>query len=438
MNISVFGMGYVGLVTAVCLAEIGHKVLGLDLNENKISGLRQGKAPIFEPQLDSFLIKNIKSESLSFSSDIKQGVRRSDVLFICLGTPSLVDGAADISEILKLVESVAEFSSCQKQLVLKSTVPIGTADRISTRLGSEFDVVSNPEFLREGFAWEDSMRPARIILGSGNVKAIEKVKSIYAPLEVKAQILVMSARSSEMTKYAANSLLAAKISLMNEMARLCEVSGADIEEVRRGVGSDPRIGADFIYAGIGYGGSCLPKDVRALISMGNDFGSPMEIMTKVNQVNQTQRQIFFRKASIKLGAMDGKKIAVWGSAFKPGVDDIREAPALEFIGESLRAGARVSVYDPMALKNTEIFIKETINEKIHLYESAISPNDALKNADALAIFTEWPCFKEPNFSEMKALMKSPIIFDGRNIFNLDVAKKFGFEYFSIGRAQGSL
>ena len=438
MQISVFGTGYVGLVTGVCFAEMGNDVICADIDAAKIAKLQDGISPIYEPGLDSLITNNIQAQRITFTTDLKQAVDKSEIIFIAVGTPSDVDGSADLKYVLSVAETIALHMNEYKLIVTKSTVPVGTYLKVKERIEETFkkrgqsfayDVVSNPEFLREGSAIEDCLKPHRVVVGVESEKAAAILKRIYDPfLKNGNPYLTMDPLSSEMTKYAANAMLATKISLMNEFSRLCDKVGADIENVRRGLGSDPRIGPHFIYAGVGYGGSCFPKDVRALIHTGRDCDERLEILESVENVNISQRKNFYSKVQKKLGSLKGKTIAVWGIAFKPGTDDIREAPAMDLIEWSIKEGAQVRAYDPVAAENAKAHFAGSTSLSLHddQYET-------LKGAEALLILTEWKSFREPNFKTMKSLLKKPLIFDGRNIYSPAAVYEMGFEYISVGR-----
>ena len=439
MKISVFGTGYVGLVTGVCFAEMGNEVICADVDEKKIAKLKDGISPIYEPGLDNLVVANYKARRISFTTDLKHAVESSDLLFIAVGTPSDVDGSADLRYVLSVAETVGTFMNGYKVVINKSTVPVGTQKKVKDviaqvlakrGLKQDYDVVSNPEFLREGAALEDCLKPNRVVVGVETDKAAESMRRLYEPfLKSGNPLLIMDPLSSEMTKYAANSMLATKISLMNEFSRVCERVGADIEQVRRGIGSDFRIGPHFIFAGVGYGGSCFPKDVKALIKTGRDYQEEMDILDAVENVNQQQRENFFHKIKKSCGgSLKGQKIALWGVAFKPGTDDIREAPALYLIEKFLAEGATVSAYDPVASENAREHFKndKSLDFKENQY-------DCLTAASVLVIATEWKSFREPDFARMKSLMKSPVLCDGRNIYNPKDMKDTGFRYHSVGR-----
>ncbi len=441
MQISVFGTGYVGLVTGVCFAEMGNDVLCADIDKNKIAKLNDGISPIYEPGLDDLITDNLKGKRIQFTTDLKAAVEKSDLIFIAVGTPSDVDGSADMKYVLSVAETIGEHMQGYKLVVTKSTVPVGTYKKVKATISEalkkrgknfEFDVASNPEFLREGAAIEDCLKPSRVVVGVESEKAALTLKRLYDPfLKSGNPFLVMDPPSSEMMKYAANAMLATKISLMNEFSRLCEKVGANIEHVRRGIGSDPRIGPHFIYAGVGYGGSCFPKDVRALIHMGKEHEAKMEILGSIEDGNQNQRKTFYSKVQKKLGSLSGKKVAVWGVAFKPGTDDIREAPAVDLIDWMMKDGATVQAFDPVAAENAKKHFSDS--DKLHFYSDQYL---CLKDADALVIVTEWKSFREPNFKKMRELMKKPVVIDGRNIYELDIMKEMEFDYMSVGRPYG--
>lgn len=438
MKISVFGTGYVGLVTGVCFADMGNDVIGADIDLKKINKLKDGISPIYEPGLDDLLQNNIKAGRIHFTTDLKNAVEQSDLLFIAVGTPSDVDGSADLKYVLQVAETIGRHMNGYKVVVDKSTVPVGTASKVKAQIQKvlnerkvkyEFDVVSNPEFLREGVAMEDCLKPARVVVGVESEKAEKFMRRLYEPfLKSGNPFLVMDPASSEMTKYAANAMLAARISIMNEFSRVCERVGADIENVRRGIGSDPRIGPQFIFAGVGYGGSCFPKDVKALIKTGYDCGEEMKILVSVEEANQTQRQNFIERVRKNLGGFKGKKIALWGIAFKPGTDDIREAPALDVIQTVIDDGGEVVAFDPVAAENAKEHFGGTAALKFKEDQYAVC-----EGADALVIVTEWKSFREPNWDRIKSSLKKTIVFDGRNLYRKDVLKEAGLEYHSIGR-----
>lgn len=438
MKISVFGTGYVGLVTGVCFAEMGNDVICADIDESKVAQLKDGISPIYEPGLDDKLKTNSAAGRLSFTSNLSEAIHSSDLLFIAVGTPSDEQGAADLSAVHAVAKVIGSEIKDYKVIVNKSTVPVGTQKKVKSIVTEalkkrnssvEFDVVSNPEFLREGVALEDCLKPQRVIAGCESVRAEKVMRKLYDPfLKSGNPFLAMDPESSEMTKYAANAMLAAKISMMNEFSRICERVGADVEQVRRGLGSDPRIGQHFIFAGVGYGGSCFPKDVSALIHTGQTLDEPMHILRAVTKVNDEQRLRFAAKVrDLCGGSVKSLKIAQWGVAFKPGTDDIREAPAMDLMRWFLDEGAEVTAYDPVAAKNAMATLKHpNLKFKDNQY-------DVLEGASVLVITTEWKSFREPNWAKMKGLMKVPAICDGRNIYNLEEMKEQGFKYASIGR-----
>lgn len=439
MKISIFGAGYVGLVTAVCFAEMGNDVVTVDINEKKIRQLNGGQCPIFEPGLENMLRQNQEAGRIRFTTNAKEAIQESKILMIAVGTPSDKDGSADLSSVLNVAETIAENITSYRLVVTKSTVPIGTQKKIKTHIEkilakrnnkSDFDVASNPEFLREGNAIHDSLQPTRVVLGVDTPRAEKALIELYKPFVKSGNpILTMDPLSAEMTKYAANAMLATKISLMNEFSRICEGVGADIEKVRHGIGTDPRIGPHFIFAGVGYGGSCLPKDVRALIQSGVDANQNAGILQSVDRSNQIQRERFSQKVIQTCGVLKEKTLAVWGLSFKPGTDDIREAPALYCIREFLHQGAKIQAYDPVAahIATTEYFEN---HPKLTTFKNQYQ---ALENADALIIFTEWKSFREPDFDKIKSLLKTSLIFDGRNLYEPERMKEHGFQYHSIGR-----
>lgn len=438
MKISIFGTGYVGLVTAVCFAEMGNDVIAVDIDENKINQLRSGQSPIYEPGLETMLKQNYEAGRIHFTTDAKQSIQDSKIIMIAVGTPSDKDGSADLRYVLSVAETIAQNMDSYRLIVTKSTVPVGTQKKIKAAIEGilkkrnaaiEFDIASNPEFLREGLAIRDSLQPSRIILGVETKKAEATLTELYKPFVKNGNpIHVMDPASSEMTKYAANAMLATKISLMNEFSRICESVGADIEHVRHGMGSDPRIGPHFIFAGVGYGGSCFPKDVRALVQSGLNNNESVDILQAVDRCNQIQRERFTQKIIQTCAPLHDKTIAVWGLAFKPGTDDIREAPSLDAIKRFLDAGAKVKAYDPVAAAATTQYFEN------HPHFLTVKQQyDALGKADALVIFTEWKSFREPDFDKIKSLLSRPIVFDGRNLYEPQRMKELGFQYQSIGR-----
>lgn len=437
-KIAVFGTGYVGLVTGVCFADMGHNVICVDIDAAKIDQLRRGKSPIYEPGLEELLEQNLEANRLHFSTSSQEGIAKSDIIFVAVGTPPHEDGSADVDTVLKITEKIAHHLEGYKIIVIKSTVPVGTCATIKSQIASilkkrncnaDFDVCSNPEFFREGSALEDSLKPSRVIVGTDSAKAAEVMRDLYEPFLNGNPFLLMDFHSSEMTKYAANAMLAARISLMNEFSRICEHTGADIESVRKGLGADPRIGPQFLLSGLGYGGSCFPKDIRALIRTGENLSEDLQILKAVEKTNSHQQGHFFNKIHKHFqNDLTGKVIAVWGAAFKPGTDDIREAPALRLVEKILLAGGHVRLYDPIALDAAKRHFTNTKN--LHFYEDQY---DVLQDAEALIIATEWKIFREPVFEKMKDLLKKPVIFDGRNIFPPKKIKEKGFTYYSVGR-----
>ncbi len=439
MNITIFGSGYVGLVTAVCFADVGNDVLCIDIDAGKVATLQSGESPIYEPGLADMLKSNIEAGRIRFSTSAAEGARHSLYQFIAVGTPPNEDGSADMQYVLAVAKSIGLAMDGYRVIVSKSTVPVGTADRVRETIQAEltargathsFDVVSNPEFLKEGAAIADFTKPDRIIIGADSAVAISHMHALYAPFNRNHdRVVVMDVRSSEMTKYAANAMLATKISFMNEMANLAEKLGADIEKVRVGIGSDPRIGYQFIYPGCGYGGSCFPKDVKALIHMAAAVGFKANVLQGVEDVNDNQKGVLFAKIKAHFGDLNGMTFALWGLAFKPRTDDMREAPSRSLMEALWAAGAKVRAYDPVAMHETE----KIYGKRDDLY-LAKSPEDAATGADALALVTEWRLFTSPNFSNLARLLKKPVLFDGRNQYDPVQLKQAGFSYYSIGRA----
>ena len=434
MNLGVIGTGYVGLVAGTCFAESGNDVTCVDIDEKKISALKMGRVSFYEPGLEELVRRNLEEQRLSFTTDLKAMVRQASVIFIAVGTPQGSDGAADIEQVLATAKAIGQAMDGYKVIVNKSTVPAGTADRIRALLAAAtshpFAVVANPEFLKEGAAVEDFMKPDRVVLGGDDSQAIERVKELYEPfVRTGNQILIMDARSAEMSKYAANGMLAAKISFINEVANLCEKVGADVDEVRRAIGLDRRIGPHFIFPGIGYGGSCFPKDIRALIGMGGPV-LEMPLLRAVDRVNERQKGVLVEKVKRHFGAdLTGLTFAVWGLSFKPRTDDMRDAPSIVVIEALLKAGGRVEAYDPEAMEEARKIFADRVRYHRRNY-------DALKGADALLVVTEWNEFRRPNFQTIKELLKSPVIFDGRNVYDAQELKRLGFTYYSIGRQNG--
>jgi UDPglucose 6-dehydrogenase len=433
MNISVFGTGYVGLVTGTCFAETGNHVICVDIDKEKVAGLNRGVCPIYEPGLEPMIARNVEAGRLAFTCDAADAVAKSTILFIAVGTPPNEDGSADLSHVLEVAETIGRLMDGYRVIINKSTVPVGTADRVREALArhtkAEFDVVSNPEFLKEGTAVDDCMMPERIVIGTDNVRTAELMKALYGPyVRTGNPIVIMDIRSAETTKYAANAMLATRISFMNEFARFCEKVGADIDAVRAGIGSDSRIGKRFLFAGAGYGGSCFPKDVKAIIRTAREHGCRMEVLDAVESVNEAQKHVVADKVLAHFGGdLAGRRIAVWGLSFKPKTDDMREAPALVIIDRLLAAGATVSAHDPVAMPNA----RGILGDRIHFAKTNF---EALEGADALVLVTEWNEYRFPDFGEMKRTMKSPVVFDGRNIYNPKEMKELDFTYYPIGRA----
>lgn len=440
MKIAVVGTGYVGLVTGTCFAEMGNTVTCVDINAEKVERLREGIMPIFEPGLEVFLHRNLREDRLFFTTSLEEALLKSDIVFLALPTPPREDGSADLSYVLQVASDIARIRKetghdAYQVIVNKSTVPVGTADKVRTRLeeqgmvaGEDFDVVSNPEFLREGVAVDDFMKPDRVVIGTSSERAADLMHMLYEPFVRQGNpILVMDERSSEMTKYAANAFLATKITFMNEIANVCDQVGADVDYIRRGIGLDRRIGKHFLYAGIGYGGSCFPKDVKALARTATEYGYPFQILNAVTKVNQLQRfQMVERIRAYFGGDLSGKHFAVWGLAFKPNTDDVREAPALDIIDALLKEGATVAAFDPEALDTSKAVLGDRITYAEKAYE-------ALHEADALLICTEWAEFRRPDFERVKDLLKQPLVFDGRNVYDPDRMAENGFIYLSVGR-----
>lgn len=432
MKISVIGTGYVGLVTGTCLAETGNEVLCIDINEEKVKQMQNGQVPIYEPHLDVIFERNIKAKRLTFSTSLEEGVNHGEIIFLALPTPEDEDGSADLSYVLGAAKDIGKLLKEYRIIVDKSTVPVGTADRVAKVISEEttvdFDVVSNPEFLREGFAVDDFLKPERIVIGSSSQKATELMQKLYKPFVRSGNpIIVMDERSAELTKYAANSFLATKITFMNEIANFCERVGADVDKVRVGIGTDSRIGKRFLFPGIGYGGSCFPKDVKALYKSGKDAGYTFDILQSVIRVNDLQKKILLPRIDAYFkGDLKNKTIAIWGLAFKPETDDIREAPSLYVIDELLAKGAKVQAFDPEAMENVRKKLGNTITFGTNMY-------DVLDRADALVICTEWSIFRTPDFEKMKKKLKNHVIFDGRNLYDTQEIKDEGFYYSSIGR-----
>ena len=433
MNIAVVGTGYVGLVTGTCLAETGNNVTCVDVDENKVNKLKSGEIPIYEPHLDVFFERNLKQNRLSFTTSLEEGIKDAELIFLALPTPPGEDGSADLSYVLGVADHLGKIIDDYKVIIDKSTVPVGTAEKVKLAVNKnakvDFDVVSNPEFLREGFAVNDFMKPDRVVVGTSSEKAKRLMNELYKPFVRQGNpILFMDEKSAELTKYAANSFLATKITFMNEIANYCELIGADVDSVRKGIGTDSRIGKRFLFPGIGYGGSCFPKDVLALRKAGKDVNYDFKIVDAVLNVNHFQKLSLVDKVKHYFGDdLSNKTFALWGLAFKPETDDIREAPSLYIIDALLDLGAEIIAYDPEAINN----VKGLIGDKIKFAENSY---DALKDVDALLIATEWSAFRNPDFSKMQELMKSPIIFDGRNLYDLETMNSKAFFYQSVGRA----
>lgn len=435
MNLAVIGTGYVGLVSGTCFAEMGNNVVCVDNNKDKLAKLNNGQITIYEPGLELLYQRNFNQKRLSFTDSLKEAVDFAESIFLCLPTPQGEDGSADLTHVMEIAGQIGDLlkdSSEYKLIVNKSTVPVGTVEKVKEILTNkgvkEFDVASNPEFLREGFAVDDFMKPDRIVIGAESERAFKLLRNLYEPFVRQGNpIIEMDIRSAEVTKYAANSYLATRITFMNELANFCEKSGANVDLVRKGMGSDTRIGKRFLFPGIGYGGSCFPKDVNALIKTSLDFGSELKLLTLVDKINKEQRLRFFTKILNHFnGDLKGKKFAVWGLAFKPNTDDMREAPSIPVINLLLESGARVKAFDPASMENAKFYLNDTIEYAQNMY-------DALPESDALIIFTEWNEFRNPDFKKVKSLLKKPVIFDGRNVYDLDDMEENGFTYYSIGR-----
>ena len=439
MKVSIIGTGYVGLVTGACLAEVGNHVLGYDLDEAKIAMLRRGGIPIYEPGLKELVRSNLASGRLEFTTDAAQGARFAPLQMIAVGTPPGEDGSADLRHVLEAARAVGRHMDGARIIVDKSTVPVGTADKVRDAVAGvlaqrgvsyPFSMVANPEFLKEGAAVEDFMRPDRIVIGAEDPVAIAAMRELYAPFQRSHERLqVMDIRSAELTKYAANAMLATRISFMNELALLAEKLGADIEHVRLGIGSDPRIGYHFLYPGAGFGGSCFPKDVMALIHMGEENGVELRIVRAVKQANDRQKEVLAEKIVRRFGAdLSGRRFALWGLAFKPNTDDMREAPSRVLVERLLERGARISAYDPVAMDEARAIFAST-----QAIEFAAASMDAVEGADALVIMTEWKAFRSPDFDALRRALKSPVVFDGRNLYEPSVVRSHGLEYHPIGR-----
>src|SRR5580692_3662262 len=440
MRITIFGSGYVGLVSGACLADAGNHVLCVDVDERKIAMLLRGEVPIHEPGLDALVKRNADAGRLSFTTDAKEGVDHGLFQLIAVGTPPDEDGSADLRHVIEVAHTIGQHMNEYKVVVTKSTVPVGTADKVESAVREsldkrharvEFDMVSNPEFLKEGAAIADFMKPDRVIIGTGSDRATELLRALYEPFtRNRERMIVMDVKSAELTKYAANAMLATKISFMNELANLAERFGADIESVRIGLGSDPRIGYAFIYPGVGYGGSCFPKDVQALQRSAQEVGYDASILAAVESVNNRQKQVLFHKIKAHFGDLRGKTLAIWGLAFKPNTDDMREAASRVLMESLWTAGARVRAYDPVAMPEC----RRIYGERADLTLCKTGP-EALQGADALAIVTEWREFRSPDFDHIKATLRSPAIFDGRNLYDPEQMQKAGFDYYAIGRGK---
>jgi len=431
MKITVVGTGYVGLVTGTCLAETGNTVTCVDIDEKKVKMMRNGKVPIYEPHLDALFERNINQGRLKFTTKLEEAIDGAKIIFLALPTPPGEDGSADLSYILKVATDLGKLLTEYVVVVDKSTVPVGTAEKVDAAIKKtatiDFDVVSNPEFLREGYAVDDFLKPDRVVIGTSSKRAEKIMGELYKPYVRQGNpIIFMDEKSAELTKYAANSFLATKITFMNEIANFCELVGADVDQVRIGIGSDSRIGKRFLFPGLGYGGSCFPKDVQALIKSGKEENFDFNILNSVVEINDRQKLIILPKMKGELGSFKDKKIAMWGLAFKPDTDDIREAPALNLIDHLINEGAEVTAFDPEAMDN----VKKLIGDKINYAENQY---DVLKDADCLLIVTEWSVFRTPDFGIMKEMLKNNIIFDGRNLYDPTAMEEAGFRYYSIGR-----
>lgn len=440
MKICIIGTGYVGLVSGICLAEMGNDVILVDKDQQKIRKLEQGISPIYEPGLEQMIKNNIESKRVKFTTDLRYGIENSLIIFIAVGTPSLDNGSADLSYVFDVAEKIGLYMNSYKIVVNKSTVPIGTAEKVqylileqqrNKKVKFEFDVVSNPEFLKEGAAIEDFMRPDRVVIGTDNVRTAEIMKQLYDPFVRNGHpIIIMDVKSSEMTKYAANCMLATKISFMNELSKLCEMTGADITKVRQGIGTDGRIGMQFLYAGLGYGGSCFPKDIKSLIKIFEDNDMESKILKSVDEINTYQRMRFVQKVlDYYNNDLIGRRIAIWGLAFKPSTDDMREAPSIEIIKKLITKGCILNAYDLKAVDECKKIFGDK-NESINYFDDQY---EALKNCDALIIITEWNSFKNPDFKKISSSLNKKVIFDGRNLYDPTVMKQYGFEYISVGR-----
>ncbi|MFC4269722.1 UDP-glucose dehydrogenase family protein [Polaribacter marinivivus] len=440
MNITILGSGYVGLVSGACFAEMGNKVVCIDIDKEKIDNLNKGVIPIFEPGLEPIILKNLKNKNISFTSNISNAIKNAQIVFIAVGTPMGDDGSADLQYVLAVAKSIGKTMNKELVVVDKSTVPIGTADKVRETIQKElnkrdlqidFHVVSNPEFLKEGAAIDDFMKPDRVVIGADSVYAFDVMKQLYSPFfRTHDRFITMDIRSAEMTKYAANAMLATKISFMNEIANICERVGADANQVRIGIGSDKRIGYSFIYPGAGYGGSCFPKDVKALNKIAEEYGYKANLIRSVEYVNDAQKLVIANKIVKRFGEdLSELTFGLWGLAFKPGTDDMREAPAIYIVKELIKRGAKIKAYDPKAMKEAKECYLKGVQGIIYVE----SKYEVLKDAEALILLTEWKEFRSPDFEEIKSQLKSPIIFDGRNQYNAFNLKEKGFEYFQIGK-----
>jgi UDPglucose 6-dehydrogenase len=436
MRVAIVGTGYVGLVAGTCFADAGNDVICVDKDEKKIDMLNSGQVPIYEPGLEEMVRRNVEQDRLKFTTDIKDAVEKSRIIFIAVGTPPKEDGSADLQHVLAVAKDIGTYMNGFKIVVNKSTVPVGTADKVREEIqkhtNHEFAVVSNPEFLKEGAAIEDFMKPDRVVVGTDREDVAETMRNLYAPfVRTGKPIIVMDIRSAELTKYAANSMLATKISFINEIANLCEKVGADVEMVRRGISADRRIGPYFIFPGTGYGGSCFPKDVKAIIRTANEHGMHLKILEAVEEVNNRQKTILIDKILDYFnGEIKGKTFTVWGLAFKPNTDDMREAPAIPLIRALVEKGAKVNAHDPEALKEAEWRFEDILGKGLTLFKKRY---DALENSDALVIMTEWNEFREPDFYLIKEMLSRPVIFDGRNLYDPKRMARMGIDYFPIGR-----
>lgn len=431
MKIAVVGTGYVGLVSGTCFAESGNHVTCVDIDERKVDSLRNGKITIFEPGLEHLFERNLKEGRLHFTTDLAEAIEEATIIFLALPTPPGEDGSADLSYVLGVADHLGKIMKEYKVIVDKSTVPVGTAEKVHAAIAAnysgEFDVVSNPEFLREGVAVDDFMKPDRVVVGCSSKRAEDVMSELYAPFVRQGNpVIFMDEKSAELTKYAANSFLATKITFMNEIARVCELVGADVDKVRKGIGTDSRIGNRFLFPGIGYGGSCFPKDVKALVKSSLEVDYDFKILNAVEEVNEDQKIYLVPKIKRHFGDVKGKKFALWGLAFKPNTDDIREAPSLYIIDKLTEAGASVTAFDPEAMDNVKSVVGDKIQFTTNMY-------DALEGADALIIATEWNEFRNPNFERITDKLNSKLVFDGRNVWSLDKMRELGYTYYSIGR-----